>query len=380
MIRRVSLAGLICAGLCFSVPLRAQTGTTGSVVNGHVVVQVFVTLSDEQTPFHPVAGLPLGFLRSPRDTAIALTDKSGSAIILLAPGTYRVVSLTPAQWKGSRYSWSTPIVVAESMRPIDLREKDAVVKRGGMVTTVSDGETMNRPSPAPVAAKAAPVASTPIASAPVAAAPVAAPAPPPASAPAPAAMQTVAAVRPAAKNDAPRLPAARGRSTSSGLFIGLGAEGDGLKGTAAGSPTESGSGAGLVLGYGFNRRWALYGDFSGAVMNATGGGTYQLAHADVGIRAHFRSGHMLVPFLELGADGRGISAIANGATVNGTGVGGSIGAGLNTYLTRSVALSSAVTWSGGTFNNFRVDSLSVVNGASVDAMTARLHLGLVWFP
>lgn len=375
MIRRVSLAALTCAGLCFSLPLRAQTGTTGSVVNGHVVVQVFVTLSDEQTPYHPVAGLPLGFLRSPRDTAIALTDKSGSATILLSPGTYRLVSLAPAQWKGARYSWSTPIVVAESMRPIDLRDKDAVMKRGGTATTVSEGETMSRPSPAPVAAKAAPAAAAPVASAPVAAAPVAAPAP----APAPAQMQTVAAA-PAANNAAPRLPVARGRSKSSGLFVGVGAEGDGLKGTAAGSPTESGSGAGLVLGYGFNRRWALYSDFSGAVMNSNGGGTYQLAHADVGVRVHFRTGHMLVPFLELAADGRGISATANGVTVTGTGAGGSFGAGLNTFFTRSVALSSAVTWSGGTFNNFRLDNFAVANGYSVDAMTARLHLGLVWFP
>ena len=159
MIRRVSLAALTCAGLWFSVPLRAQTGTTGSVVNGHVVVQVFVTLSDEQTPYHPVAGLPLGFLRAPRDTAIALTDKAGSAIILLSPGTYRLVSLAPAQWKGTRYSWSTPIVVKESMDPIELREKDALMKRAGSVTTVSEGETMSRPSSAPVAAKAAPVAA-----------------------------------------------------------------------------------------------------------------------------------------------------------------------------------------------------------------------------
>ena len=72
--------------------------------------------------------------------------------------------------------------------------------------------------------------------------------------------------------------------------------------------------------------------------------------------------------------------VSNGVTVTGTGAGGSFGAGLNTYFTRSVALSSAVTWSGGTFNNFRLGNFAVANGYSVDAMTARVHLGLVWFP
>src|SRR5579871_2746808 len=98
-----------------TLPVHAQVGGAGSVVNGRVVVQVFVTLSDEQTQYHPVAGLPLGFMRTPRDTAIAVTDRSGSAILLLPPGQYRVVSLAPTHWKGWRYAWNQPIVVQPEM-------------------------------------------------------------------------------------------------------------------------------------------------------------------------------------------------------------------------------------------------------------------------
>ena len=104
MIRRCALSAVLSLSAAFaSLPLHAQTaGATGTTVNGRVVVQVFVTLSDDQTMYHPVAGLPLGFTRSARDTAIAVTDRSGSATILLQPGQYRVVSLMPTQWKGMR--------------------------------------------------------------------------------------------------------------------------------------------------------------------------------------------------------------------------------------------------------------------------------------
>jgi hypothetical protein len=390
MIRRCALSAALSLSAAFaSLPLHAQTaGATGTTVNGRVVVQVFVTLSDDATMYHPVAGLPLGFTRSARDTAMAVTDRSGSATILLPPGQYRVVSLMPTQWKGMRYSWNTAISVQEDMPAIDLRRNDAMVSRAVMtVSSVSDGETSVRsaeksavraapqvaPAPAPMPAPAPKVVA-------VAPAPVVVPVPVIELAPAPMPEKHDTAV----KLEPPRKPvSARSsmeRSRTKGFFVGLGVEGNGIQTDVAGSSRETGGGGGLVLGYGFSKRWSLYADASGAQMNATGGGTYSLAHADLGARVHFRSGaHSLVPFLQFGGTGRAVSVTSNGTTFTGSGGGATLGAGLNAYFTRSAALSSVVSWSVGNFNNFQVDNL-VVGGYSVNASTARVHLGFVWFP
>jgi hypothetical protein len=368
-------------------------GTTGTTVNGRVVVQVFVTLSDEATMYHPVANLPLGFTRSARDTAIAVTDRSGSATILLAPGQYRLVSLMPTQWKGMRYSWNTAVVVREEMSAIDLRRADAMVSRAvTTVTTVSNGETA--PS---IVEKAAPIQ---IRAAAVSPAPAPAPMPAPAKAPVqvvepvdaavtavaiPVPAMTPERVDTAAKIETPRKPvpsrSSMERSRSKGLFIGVGVEGSDIQTNVAGSTAESGGGGGLVLGYGFSKRWSLYTDVSDARINATGGGTYSLAHADLGARVHFRGGaHSLVPFLQVGATGRAVSTTVGGTTYTGSGGGATLGAGLNAYFTHSAALSAVASWSVGNFDKFQVDNTVVGTNASVNATTARVHLGMVWFP
>ncbi len=395
MIRRCALSAVLSLSAAVaSQPVHAQAvGTTGTTVNGRVVVQVFVTLSDEATMYHPVAGLPLGFTRSARDTAIAVTDRSGSATILLAPGQYRLVSLMPTQWKGMRYSWNMSVVVREEMSAIDLRRADAMVSRAvTTVTTVSNGETA--PS---IVEKAAPI---PIRAAAVSPAPAPAPMPAPAKAPAQVVAQVdapvaavaipVPAMMPehvdsAAKVEMPRKPvpsrSSMERSRSKGFFVGLGVEGSGIQTNVAGSTAESGGGGGLVLGYGFSKRWSLYTDVSDAVINETGGGTYSLAHADLGARVHFRGGaHSLVPFLQVGATGRAVSTTVGGTTYTGSGGGATLGAGLNAYFTHSAALSAVASWSVGNFDKFQVDNTVVGTNASVNATTARVHLGLVWFP
>ena len=389
MIRRCALSAVLSLSAAVaSQPLHAQAvGTTGTTVNGRVVVQVFVTLSDEATMFHPVAGLPLGFTRSARDTAIAVTDRSGSATILLAPGQYRLVSLMPTQWKGMRYSWNTSVVVREEMSAIDLRRADAMVSRAvTTVTTVSNGETA--PS---IVEKAAPIQ---IRAAAVSPAPVPAKAPPQVVAQVHAPVVAVAIPVPAmmpervdtaAKVEMPRKPvpsrSSMERSRSKGFFVGVGVEGSGIQTNVAGSSAESGGGGGLVLGYGFSKRWSLYTDVSDAVMTATGGGTYSLAHADLGARVHFRGGaHALVPFLQVGATGRAVSTTVGGTTYTGSGGGATLGAGLNAYFTHSAALSAVASWSVGNFDKFQVDNTVVGTNASVNATTARVHLGMVWFP
>ena len=401
MIRRCGLSTLLALSTAFAaLPLQAQVGGAGSVVNGRVVVQVFVTLSDDATPYHPVSGLPLGFIRTPRDTSIAVTDRSGSAIVLLAPGKYRVVSLAPTHWKSTRYMWNTPIDVQPDMGQINLRRTDAsAVKVTATVVTASNGETVERvertvehpverpvehkdvrPAPA-VEVVAVPV---PVPAAAMPPAPAAAPVPVAVPVPMPDPVQKVEKVETPVKA-APARPMPRpvigGRSRTNGFFVGIGAEGNGLMTNVVGSSRETGVGGALELGYGFTRHFAVYADASDAQMNAAAGGTYMLGQADFGFRMHLLTGHRLVPFLQFGGTGRRVSATdpGTGTTFTANGVGGSAGLGFNLYLTRSLALSTSADWALGNFTNYQIDNLGV-GGQSVNAQTARVHVGFVWFP
>ncbi len=176
------------------------------------------------------------------------------------------------------------------------------------------------------------------------------------------------------------------RSTSTGFFIGAGLEGNGIALSEGGStsPTESGAGGGLVVGYGFNRRWSLYGTFSGASIESVDfGGNYGLGHFDLGTRIHFLAGeHRVVPFLQAGLAGRAISAdfVSGFRTTRLTarGAGLEFGGGLNAHFTPRFAFSGGVTWMVGDFTRYEVNGVDL-GGSSVGATSARVHLGLVWF-
>jgi hypothetical protein len=117
--------------------LRADPGTA---LNGKVAVRVFVTLSDEQTPYYPVRSLQLRFFKSASDSVVALTDEAGAANTLLAPGEYRLVSGRVTEWNGRRYTWSIPVTVREGIGVVDLTARNAVV--GGELPQPVTGPVM----------------------------------------------------------------------------------------------------------------------------------------------------------------------------------------------------------------------------------------------
>jgi Outer membrane protein beta-barrel domain len=171
-------------------------------------------------------------------------------------------------------------------------------------------------------------------------------------------------------------------SRSDKFFIGFGIDGNGMSTNQSGSNrvNESGGGGSLTLGWGFSPRWSIYGEMSGADMKADGGGTYGLAHVDLGARVHFRAGpNTVVPFLQFGVTGRGMSQNYLGNDLRASGGGVSFGGGLNAHINPAMAFSTAVTWTVGKFSSYQVNGVSV-GGGSVDATSARLHLGLVFFP
>jgi hypothetical protein len=178
------------------------------------------------------------------------------------------------------------------------------------------------------------------------------------------------------------------RSHSSGFFLGIGFEGNAVSTqTSQGKIDESGSGGGLILGYGFTDRWSLVGNVSRATINVDGGygGTYPLTHVDLGARVHFRTGpNVVVPFVQFGFSGLAEEQTfpngAGGSTkVKSSGGGFNVEAGMNAHFNPRFATSVAVTFTGGTFQDFTFNGVTQ-DAAPIDVSSARLHIGMIWFP
>lgn len=121
---------IIIATMLATTPALGQVrADPGVVIGNRVAVRVNVTLADDDTPYYPVRGLTLQFVRPAADTVLGRTDEAGVLTVLLAPGEYRMTSPRPVQWKGSWYSWSMPVVVRADMRAIELGRGNARVDR-----------------------------------------------------------------------------------------------------------------------------------------------------------------------------------------------------------------------------------------------------------
>ncbi|HEU4564044.1 MAG TPA: hypothetical protein VFS05_05335 [Gemmatimonadaceae bacterium] len=134
--RLVPVAALL---LVASVPhVSAQVRLTpGQVVGGEVVVKVYVTLSDDETPYYPVGRHRLIIFGPQRDSTVASTDEAGVATVRLPAGDYRLVSASPVEWKSARYSWNLPLTVRPGMDVVDLTAGNAVAA----ITAVAAGPT-----------------------------------------------------------------------------------------------------------------------------------------------------------------------------------------------------------------------------------------------
>jgi Outer membrane protein beta-barrel domain len=167
------------------------------------------------------------------------------------------------------------------------------------------------------------------------------------------------------------------KSRSLGIFAGAGVEAVGLTSNDGAMTSESGSGAGLVLGYGLNSQWALYSDLSSAAMTAAGGGRFTLRHLDAGTRVHFGAGtRRLVPFLQVALGLRALSGDVDGSSVSGSSAGVALGGGVNVHLSPAYVLSAMVNWATG---NVDIDSRRVIRTQTPSVATWRAHLGVLWY-
>lgn len=179
-------------------------------------------------------------------------------------------------------------------------------------------------------------------------------------------------------------------STTRGLSLGLSLQGASL--AIEGGDAQGGGGAGIRIGYGFNRRFTgfLRSDVAEVEVDDRGSdirGDWRMAHVELGLRFHFANSlRRWVPYLEAAVGGRAVEV--DNARVSGDGdidrvdFNGSVfslGGGLGLHFTQTLALDVGVAVGSGEFNEIDIGTVAV-QGLDLDATSVRLNLGLTWWP
>jgi hypothetical protein len=182
-------------------------------------------------------------------------------------------------------------------------------------------------------------------------------------------------------------PAAAQRSTTRGFTVGAHLQGASLQ--VEDDDPAGGGGAGLRVGYGFNRNFAGYIEADGIafdVDNPDFGGEWSMAHVDLGLRYSFANSlRRWIPFIEGAIGARAVrldNATVDSAAVDELNFSGgalSIGGGLGFFVSEKLAIETLVKFSGGTFEQIDVGNVSV-NDLDIEASSFRFKIGLAWWP
>lgn len=177
------------------------------------------------------------------------------------------------------------------------------------------------------------------------------------------------------------------RSTTRGFTVGAHLQGASL--TVEDDDPAGGGGAGLRVGYGFNRKLTGYIEADGItfdVDNPEFGGEWTMGHLDLGLRYNFANSlRRWIPFLEAAVGGRTVRL--EDATVEGDSIGTltfsggalSVGGGLGFFVREKLAIETLVKFSGGTFEQIDVGNVSV-NDLDIEASSFRFKVGVAWWP
>ncbi|MGE0158518.1 MAG: outer membrane beta-barrel protein [Gemmatimonadales bacterium] len=178
-------------------------------------------------------------------------------------------------------------------------------------------------------------------------------------------------------------------STTRGFNLGLHLSGQSLD-VENDDENRSAGGAGLLIGYGFNRTIQLFlqldaGQFD--VENADVEGEWTMGHADLGVRFHFANSlRSWVPYLQAALSGRAVGVkdgVINQTTqadeITLTGGALSLGGGILFYFNETFALDLQLIGSAGTFTELSADNVTV-SDLDIDASSGRLNIGVSWWP
>jgi outer membrane protein W len=120
------------------------------------------------------------------------------------------------------------------------------------------------------------------------------------------------------------------------------------------------------------------------------GDKYSFLHLDLGVRYHFANASKpFVPFVDVGVARRsatrndiiltGPDGVSHGGQLKMSGAGFTVGGGFNYFVRPKVAVSTAVNWAMGDFTDLKFGEESP-HILAFSGTTARLNVGVVWFP
>ncbi len=185
-------------------------------------------------------------------------------------------------------------------------------------------------------------------------------------------------------------------STTRGFHMGFQLQAAAL--SVEGGDADTGGGAQLMAGYGFNRIVTGFVGIAGASVNAVNqpnvAGVWETVHVDLGARFHFANTlRRWVPYLEAALSARAMRV--GGADVDGeelidniTRSGGALtlGAGMAVFLSEQFALDFGLDISSGEFTDISGDyrllrgGRYTISGLDIDATSSRFGFGFqYWF-
>ncbi len=140
---------------------------------------------------------------------------------------------------------------------------------------------------------------------------------------------------------------------------------------------ESGGGFGLGVTYGYSELIAPYLEFHGATLEAAEGGTYVLAHFDLGARFTFGQRQNPLKFTANAAlSGRAAEWDAAGLTVEASGANLTLGAGVEYHLSRQIGLDFNLQTMFGSISEAKIGGVAF--DVDEPATSVRANIGIVW--
>jgi opacity protein-like surface antigen len=143
---------------------------------------------------------------------------------------------------------------------------------------------------------------------------------------------------------------------------------------------ENGYGAHLYAGYNFTKNLGLLLSLTAANINDNLTEDFGVAHIDLMGRASFPGRSALVPYLELGLSAVGAGYDSEGGEVDLSGAGLGLGAGINYFFSRKLALDLGFRYTTGEFGTAKINDREVDSGDGVGFNTTRINLGIAFYP
>ena len=181
------------------------------------------------------------------------------------------------------------------------------------------------------------------------------------------------------------------RSHTSGFHLGLAVNGTAVQ--LDGTPvqldgdqkSDTGVGGSLRLGWGINNALMIFLETAGASVQTGVGDAYGFSHFDLGMRLNLLGSYSpLRPYVQGALTARTYTVPLGGiyGNLDVAGVGPSVGAGVQLFATRTIALDAGANYTIGRFTQGRVDN-GDWHDLGVDAFSthsARVSLGLSFYP